>query len=52
MQKGFWSDISGTIEHTETLTYLLRHAKLKQRNLVVTLMDLKNAFGEVHHQFL
>ena len=43
--KPFWSDISGTIEHTETLTYLLRHAKLKQRNLVVTLIDLKNAFG-------
>ena len=50
--KPFWSDISGTIEHTETLTYLLRHAKLKQRNLVVTLIDLKNAFGEVQHQFL
>ena len=26
IQEGFWSDISGTIEHTETLTYLLRHA--------------------------
>ena len=52
IQKGIWSDISGTIEHTETLTYLLRHAKLKQRNLVVTLIDLKNAFGKVHHQFL
>ena len=52
IQKGFWSDISGTIEHTETLTYLLRHAKLKQRHLVVTLIDLKNAFGEVQYQFL
>ena len=45
IQKGFWSDISGTIEHTETLIYLLCHAKLKQRNLAVTLIDLKNAFG-------
>ena len=27
-------------------------AKLKQRNLLVTLIDLKHAFGEVHHQFL
>ena len=52
IQKGFWSDISGLIEHTQTLTYLLRHAKLKQRNLVVTLIDLKNAFDKVHHQFL
>ena len=30
----------------------IRHAKLKQRNLVVTLIDLKNAFGEVHHQLI
>ena len=52
IQKGFWSDISGTIEHTETLTYLLNHWKLKQRNLVVTLIDLKNAFGEVNHNLL
>ena len=28
MQKGFWSDISGTTEHAESLTYLPRHAKL------------------------
>ena len=52
IQNGFWSDISGTIEHTETLTYLLHHAKLKQRSLLVTLIDLKNPFGEVQHQFL
>ena len=51
-KKGFWSDISGTIEHTQTLTYLLPHAKLKQRNVVVTLIDLKNTFDKVHHQFL
>ena len=52
IQKGFWSDLSGTIEHTETLTYLLRYAELKQRNLVVTLIDLKNEFCQVHCQFL
>ena len=44
--------ITGTIEHTKTLTYLLLHAKLKQRNLAVILIGLKNAFGKVHHQFL
>ena len=51
-QKGFWSSISGTIEHTESLTYLLNNAKNKQIGLVVTLVDLQNAFGEVNHNFL
>ena len=49
IQKGFWSGISGTIEHTQHLTYLINHARLKQRSLCVSLIDLKNAFGEVHH---
>ena len=48
-QKGFWSGISGTIEHTKSLTYLLGNAKSKQRGLVVTLVDLQNAFDEVNH---
>ena len=26
--------------------------KLKQRTLVITLLDLKNAFGEVHHNLI
>ena len=51
-QKGFWSNISGTVEHTETLTYLMNHAKNKQRSLNVSLIDLRNAFGEVNHKFL
>ena len=49
IQKGFWSGISGTIEHPQHLTYLINHARLKQRSLCVSLIDLKNAFGEVHH---
>ena len=49
LQKGFWEKISGCIEHTETLTYVINHARKKQRNLVTTLLNLKNAFGEVDH---
>ena len=45
IQKGFWSGLSGTIEHTEILTHLMKQEKKKQRQLVVTLFDLKNAFG-------
>ena len=44
IQKGFWSRISGTIEHTESLTYLMNHSKNKQRSLVVTLYDLRKCF--------
>ena len=52
IQKGFWSSILGTIEHTQHLTYLINHARLKQRSLCVSLIDLKNAFGEVHHDLI
>ena len=52
IQKGFWTGISGTIEHTELMSHLINHAGQKQRSLVVTLIDLKNAFGEVHHELI
>ena len=29
IQTGFWSDISGVIEHTELLTYIINHARKK-----------------------
>ena len=41
--------ISGTMEHTALLAHIIRDAKRKQRSLVVTMLDLKNAFGEVQH---
>ena len=49
-QKGFWEKVSGCIEHTETLTYVITHARKKQRNLVITLLNLENAFGKVDHE--
>ena len=52
VQKGFIPKISGTIEHTQQLAYIIRHAKRKQKTLVVTLLDLKNAFGEVSHSLI
>ena len=52
LQKGFWNDISGCIEHTETLTHIINHARKNQRSLIITLLDLKNAFGEVSHDLL
>ena len=52
IQKGFWRAISGTIEHTELLTHIIKHAKNKQHQTIFTLLDLKNAFGEVDHKLL
>ena len=52
IQKGFWSNLSGSIEHTELMTHLINNAKRHQRSLVISLIDLKNAFGEVNHEML
>ena len=49
LQKGFWNNISGAVEHTELLNYIINHSRKHQRDLVITLIDLKNAFGEVSH---
>ena len=32
--------------------HVINQARVKQRSLVVTLLDLKNAFGEVHHNLI
>ena len=52
IQKGFTPKLSGTIEHTAQLAHIINKARTKQRSLIVTLLDLKNAFGEVHHNLI
>ena len=52
IQKGFTPGMSGTFEHTAHLAYLIRRAKKKQRSLTIALLDLRNAFGEVHHKLI
>ena len=34
------------------MSYLIDHARNKQRSLVITLLDLRNAFEEVHHELI
>ena len=51
-QKGFTPKVSGTFEHTSQMSYLINHARINQRSSVITLLDLKNAFGEVHHSLI
>ena len=52
IQKGFTPDLSGTFEHTAQMAHIIDTARIKQRSLVITLLDLKNAFGEVHHNLI
>ena len=52
IQKGFLEKNSGCVEHTETLTRMINNARIKQRGCVITLFDLKNAFGKVNHNLL
>ena len=52
IQKGFWKGVSGTIEHTELLSHMINPARGKQRQIIIALIDLKNAFGEVDHRLL
>ena len=44
--------MAGTFEHTSHLMFLINEARKKQRSLTITLLDLKNAFGEVHHNLI
>ena len=52
IQKGFTSGLSGTFEHTAQMADIINKARTKQRSLVITLLDLENAFGEVHHNLI
>ena len=52
IQKGFTSGLCGTFEHTAQMADIVTKARTKQRSLVITLLDLKNAFGEVHHNLI
>ena len=50
--KGFTPKVAGIIEHTARMAHLIRHAKKRQRALVITLIDLTNAFVDVHHNLI
>ena len=52
IQKGFTPNMSGTLEHTSQMANIIDKARTKQRSVVITLLDLKNAFGEVHHNLI
>jgi len=49
VQKGFLSGMPGCIEHTFGLLEALRDAKESYRQIVITWLDLANAYGSVRH---
>ena len=52
IQKGFTSNLAGTLEHTAQMTNIINQARIKQRSVVITLTDLRNTFGEVHQNHI
>ena len=49
IQKGFTLNICGTIENTSFMSHVIDKARIEQRSLLITLLDLENAYGEVDH---
>ena len=52
IQKGFTPNLSGTLENTAQMADIINKARIRQRSVVITLLDLKNAFGEIHHNLI
>ena len=49
--KGFVPGMSGTFERIAEMSYI-NHSRKEQQSVAITLIDLKNAFGEVHHSLI
>ena len=52
IQKGFLPNISGPFEQTALMANVINTARIKQKSLVISLLDMKNALGEVHHNLI
>lgn len=52
IQKGFLQGMSGCLEHSFVLWEALRNAKETKRAIVITWIDLANAYGSVRHNLI
>ena len=52
IQKGGIPNVSGCIEHTSILSQLIKEAKKEKKNLVVTWLDIANAYGSIPHSVI
>ena len=48
-QKGFLVDVPGCIEHSFTLVEAMRRVRADKRAIVISWIDLANAYGSVKH---
>ena len=44
--------MSGSCEHIAEKSHIINHSRKQQQSVTITLIDLKNAFGEVHHSLI
>ena len=51
-QKGFLFGVPGCIEHSFALVEALRKVKAEQRSIVISWIDLANAYGSVKHNLI
>ena len=52
IQKGFIQGLMGTFEHLANIWRVINDTRRRQRSGTITLMDLPNAFGELHHNLI
>ena len=52
IQKGFLSGIDGVIKHILSLNCIINNSKTYNLPLFLTFIDLRNAFGSVHHDYI
>ncbi len=52
IQKGFLPGLAGCLEHTSMLMAALRDAKRSNRTIIITWLDLANAYGSVRHHLI
>ena len=52
IQEVFSPKLSGTLEKTAQMAHIINQARLKQCCLIISLLDLKNPLGEVHHNLI
>ena len=52
VQKGGIPGMPGVIEHTGVITQLLKEAKANKGDIAVLWLDIKNAYGPIHHSLV